>query len=39
MWNDPAREWRRLTERYRTLSDEELRELSAEKVDLTEVAQ
>ena len=39
MWNDPAEEWRRLTEHYRSLSDEELRELAADLVDLTEVAQ
>lgn len=39
MWNDPAEEWRRLTEHYRSLSDEELRELAADRVDLTQVAQ
>jgi ribosomal protein S27AE len=39
MWNDPAAEWRRLTEHYKSLSDDELRELSADKADLTEVAQ
>ena len=38
MWNDPATEWRRLTEHYRSLSDDELRELSADMADLTEVA-
>lgn len=39
MWNDPATEWRRLTEHYRSLSDQELQELSANLNDLTEVAQ
>jgi hypothetical protein len=39
MWNDPATEWRRLTEHYKSLSDDELLELSADKADLTEVAQ
>lgn len=39
MWNDPATEWRRLTEHYRSLSSEELRELGADSSDLTEVAQ
>jgi hypothetical protein len=39
MWNDPATEWRRLTEHYKSLCDEELQELSADLSDLTEVAQ
>jgi hypothetical protein len=39
MWNDPATEWRGLTEHYKSLCDEELRELSADLSDLTEVAQ
>lgn len=39
MWNDQATEWRRLTEHYRSLSDAELHELSADLSDLTEVAQ
>jgi ribosomal protein S27AE len=39
MWNDPATEWRRLTEHYKSLCDEELLELGADMADLTEVAQ
>jgi hypothetical protein len=39
MWIDPATEWRRLSEHYRSLSDAELRELGADSADLTEVAQ
>ncbi len=39
MWNDPATEWRRLTQHYKSLSDEELRELGSDPSDLTEVAQ
>jgi ribosomal protein S27AE len=38
MWNDLAAEWRRLTEHYRSLSDQELQDLSADLNDLTEVA-
>jgi hypothetical protein len=36
---DPAVEWRRLTEHYRAMSDDELRELAIEFADLTETAQ
>jgi hypothetical protein len=36
---DPAHEWRRLTEHYRSLSDQELRELAFDFTDLTELAQ
>ena len=36
---DPAVEWRRLTEQYRGMSDEELRELAFDFADLTETAQ
>lgn len=36
---DPAVEWRRLTEQYRSMSDEELRELAQDFVNLTETAQ
>ncbi|MGD0548656.1 MAG: hypothetical protein ABR991_12635 [Terracidiphilus sp.] len=36
---DPLEEWRRLTEHYRQLSDEELFELEADFGDLTEQAQ
>jgi hypothetical protein len=36
---DPVSEWQRLTEHYRRMSDEELRELAADFSDLTESAQ
>jgi hypothetical protein len=36
---DPVVEWRRLSEHYRSLSDEELRELARDFPDLTETAQ
>jgi ribosomal protein L37AE/L43A len=39
MQTDPALEWRRLTEHYREMSDEELRQLAADLADLTETAQ
>jgi len=39
MQADPALEWRRLTEHYRAISDDELRELAVEFGDLTETAQ
>jgi hypothetical protein len=39
MRNDPMEEWRRLTEHYRSLSDEGLLELAADQADLTETAQ
>ena len=39
MQSDPALEWRRLTEHYREMSDEELRELAADFANLTETAQ
>jgi hypothetical protein len=38
MQNNPAEDWQRLTEHYRALSDEELEELAADFVDLTETA-
>jgi len=39
MQTDPALEWRRLTEHYREIGDEELRQLAADFADLTETAQ
>jgi hypothetical protein len=39
MQNDPVMEWRRLTEHYRALGDEELRLLALDYRDLTEAAQ
>jgi hypothetical protein len=39
MPTDPAMEWRRLAEDYRQMGDEELRNLAADFVDLTEPAQ
>jgi hypothetical protein len=36
---NPAEDWQRLTEHYREISDEELQELAADFVDLTETAQ
>ena len=36
---DAAAEWRRLTEQYRAMSDDQLRELAADFSDLTETAQ
>src|ERR1039457_7389600 len=39
MQGNPAEEWQRLTEHYREISDEELRELAADFVDLTQTAQ
>jgi hypothetical protein len=39
MQTDPALEWRRLTEHYREIGDEELRELAVDFADLTETAQ
>jgi hypothetical protein len=36
---DPVQEWRRLTEHYRSMSDEQLRELAFDFADLTEMAQ
>jgi hypothetical protein len=36
---DPVQEWRRLTEHYRSLANEELRELAFTFADLTETAQ
>jgi hypothetical protein len=39
MQTDPMLEWRRLTDYYRSLSDEQLQELAADFADLTEVAQ
>jgi ribosomal protein S27E len=39
MQTDPMLEWRRLTDYYRELSDEQLQELAADFADLTEVAQ
>jgi hypothetical protein len=39
MQSNPAEDWQRLTEHYREMSDEELRELAADIVDLTETAQ
>ena len=39
MQTDPVEEWRRLTEHYRTLTDDQLNELAIDLSDLTEVAQ
>ncbi|HZP04235.1 MAG TPA: hypothetical protein VFB43_04990 [Terracidiphilus sp.] len=39
MQTDPVEEWRRLTEHYRTLTDDQLNELAIDLADLTEVAQ
>ncbi len=39
MQANPIEEWQRLTEQYRQMSDEELRELSADFANLTETAQ
>ena len=39
MQGNPAEDWQRLTEHYREISDEELQELAADFVDLTETAQ
>ncbi len=39
MQTDPIQEWQRLTEHYREMSDEELRELADEVGNLTETAQ
>jgi hypothetical protein len=39
MQDNPAADWQRLTEHYREISDEELQELAADFVDLTEAAQ
>jgi hypothetical protein len=39
MQTDPVMEWRRLTEYYRSLSDDALRELALDFGDLTEAAQ
>lgn len=39
MQSDPILEWRRLSEHYRQMGDEELRELAADFTDLTETAQ
>jgi ribosomal protein L37AE/L43A len=39
MQGNPAADWQRLTEHYRAMSDEELLELAAAIVDLTETAQ
>jgi hypothetical protein len=39
MEGNPAEDWQRLTEHYREMSDEELQELAADFVDLTETAQ
>jgi hypothetical protein len=36
---DPVSEWQRLTEQYRGMNDDELRELAAEFADLTQTAQ
>ena len=38
MYIDPYQEWVRLTQEYRAMSDEELRELNRDFADLTEVA-
>jgi hypothetical protein len=38
MRNDPVEEWRRLTEYYRSLTDDQLDELATEFADLTETA-
>jgi hypothetical protein len=39
MQANPAEDWQRLTEHYRAISDEELKEIAAHFVDLTETAQ
>jgi len=39
MQDDPNLEWQRLSEHYRQMSDEELRELAADFADLTDLAQ
>jgi hypothetical protein len=39
MQGNPAADWQQLTEHYRGISDEELEELAADFVDLTEMAQ
>jgi hypothetical protein len=39
MQGNPAADWQGLTEHYREMSDEELQELAADFVDLTETAQ
>jgi len=39
MQGNPAEDWQALTEHYREMSDEELQELEADLVDLTEIAQ
>jgi hypothetical protein len=39
MQGNPAADWQNLTEHYRSLCDEELEELAADFVDLTETAQ
>jgi hypothetical protein len=39
MQTDPVLEWRRLTEHYRAISDDELREIAEDFSDLTETAQ
>lgn len=39
MQTDAVEEWRRLTEHYRTLSDDQLRELAIDLTDLTDLAQ
>jgi len=39
MQADPILEWQRLSEHYREISDDELRELAADFADLTETAQ
>jgi hypothetical protein len=39
MQTDPIQEWRRLTEHYRAMSDEQLEELADDFADLTEAAQ
>jgi hypothetical protein len=38
MQSNPLMDWQRLTELYRAMSDDELQNLSADSVDLTEVA-
>jgi hypothetical protein len=39
MRQDPAVEWRRLSEHYQSLNDDDLQELAADMVDLTDTAQ
>ncbi|HUA90931.1 MAG TPA: hypothetical protein VL991_00105 [Terracidiphilus sp.] len=39
MRNDPVAEWQRLTQHYRTLTDDQLEELAVDFGDLTETAQ